>query len=218
MSRSAIDANFDPVSALGDRLDQISGEALQQAAAAAVNRVADSAYGLFKRAMTSGLTLTEQYVDAKMHTEKAVPSNRVTAKIIAQHSVTLLGHYAPVVITAPTKKRSKGNPALGVPKGQKAIGASVEVSRGTRKVIKPLAASPDVVMWPRKRDREGNPMLFRMIGGKSDKGLPKMQALYGPAVYQLFRYQINQLSDAVADDLEKQLVSEAETIFERLYE
>lgn len=220
MSKSAIEAKVDQIEALAGRLDSLTGEELQQAAAAAVNRVTDGAYSLFKRAMTSGLTLTEQYVDAKMSVEKAVPASRVTAKIIAKRSVTLLGHYAPVVITAPVKNpaRAKGNAALAVPVGQKAVGASVEVSRGSRKVIRSRGDSPDVVMWPSKRDREGNPMLFRLTGGRTSKGLPRMEALYGPAVYQLFRYQINQLSDAVAADLEAALVAEAETVFERLYE
>lgn len=220
MSKSAIESDFSRIDALEGRLDQLSGEDLQKAAAAAVNRVVDESYVLFKRAMTQGLTLTEQYVDAKMQTEKAVPASRVTAKIIAKRSVTLLGHYAPVVIMAPVKhpKRSKGHAAIAVPAGQKAVGASVEVSRGSRKALKPLGDTPDVVIWPSKRDREGNPMLFRLTGGRTSKGLPRMEALYGPAVYQLFRYQIDQLSDAVAVNLEQALVEEAVDLFERLYE
>lgn len=170
--------------------------------------------------MTNGLTLTEQYVEAKMQVEKARPGAKVTAKIIAKRSVTLLGHYAPIVVTAPVKnpKRAKGHSAIKVPAGEKAVGASVEVSRGSRKVIQPKGDAPDVVLWPSKRDREGNPMLFRITGGRTEKGLPKMQALYGPAVYQLFRYQIDKLSDAVAEDLEAALVQEAEAAFERIYE
>lgn len=220
MSKSAIESDFTAVEGFADLLGNLSGEELQQAAAVAVNRVTDSAYSLFKRAMTSGLTLTEQYVDAKMSVEKATPGVKVKAKIIARRSVTLLGHYAPVVITAPVKnpKRAKGNPALKVPAGEKAVGASVEVSRGSRKVIQPKGAEPDVVLWPSKRDREGNPMLFRITGGRTEKGLPKMQALYGPAVYQLFRYQIDKLSDAVAEELEDALVQEANDLFERLYQ
>ena len=219
MPNSAIETDVRSLDALVDRIDSVSGEELQQAAATAVNRIADESYVLFKRAMTTGLTLTEQYVDAKMRAEKATPGLRVVAKIIAARSVTLLGHYSPVLITTPVKnaKRAKGNTALGVPAGQKPIGASVEVSTGNRKVIKPLGTDPDVVMWPSKRDREGNPMLFRLTGGKNAKGKPNMEALYGPAVYQLFRYQIGQLSDAVAADLEAALVQEAEAIFERIY-
>lgn len=220
MNKSAIETDISKIEALAGRLDSITGEELQQAAAAAVNRVTDSAYMLFKRAMTGGLTLTEQYVDAKMRVEKAQPGTKVTAKIIAKRSVTLLGHYAPIVITAPVKKpkRSKGHAAILVPAGQKPVGASVEVSRGSRKVIQPKADTPDVVLWPSKRDREGNPMLFRITGGRTEKGLPKMQALYGPAVYQLFRYQIDKLSNTIEEDLEAALVQEAESAFERLYE
>ena len=220
MNKSAVESDFSKIDALADRLDGLSGEDLQKAAAAAVNRTTDEAYGLFKHAMTQGLTLTEQYVDAKMQIEKAVPASRVTAKIIAKRSVTLLGHYSPVVITAPVKhpKRAKGSAALALPAGQKQVGASVEVSRGSRKIIKPLGDTPDVVTWPSKRDREGNPMLFRLVGGRTSKGLPRMEALYGPAVYQLFRYQIDQLSDEVAIKLEQALIEEAESEFERLYE
>lgn len=219
MPNSAIETDVRSLDALADRIDRISGEELQQAAATAVNRIADESYVLFKRTMTTGLTLTEQYVDAKMRTEKATPGNRVVAKIIAARSVTLLGHYSAMVVTEPVKhpSRSKGNSTLGIPAGQKVVGASVEVSTGNRKVIKPLGSDPDVVVWPSKRDREGNPMLFRLTGGKNDKGKPNMEALYGPAVYQLFRYQIGQLSDAVAADLEAALVQEAEAIFERIY-
>ncbi len=220
MSKSAIESDISEIESLAGKLDSITGEELQQAAAAAVNRVTDSAYALFKRSMTNGLTLTEQYVEAKMQVEKARPGAKVTAKIIAKRSVTLLGHYAPIVVTAPVKnpKRAKGHSAIKVPAGEKAVGASVEVSRGSRKVIQPKGDAPDVVLWPSKRDREGNPMLFRITGGRTEKGLPKMQALYGPAVYQLFRYQIDKLSDAVAEDLEAALVQEAEAAFERIYE
>lgn len=220
MAESAVEGNFDALDALGDRLELLSGEELQQAAAAAVNRVTDSAYVLFKRAMTSGLTLTEQYVDAKMSIEKAKPAARVVSKIIARRSVTLLGHYAPMVVTQPVKNptRARGNAALGIPAGQKLAGASVEVSRGSRKVIKSKGDEPDVVIWPSKRDREGNPLLFRLTGGRTSSGKPRMEALYGPAVYQLFRYQIEQLSDAIADDLQDALVEEAQSVFERIYQ
>lgn len=219
MAKSAVETNFDAVQAFGERLENLTGEELQQAAAAAVNRVADSSYVLFKRAMTTGLTLTEQYVDAKMQVEKAKPSARAMAKIIARRSVTLLGHYAPVVVTQPVKNpaRVKGHSALGIPPGQKLAGASVEVSRGSRKVIQPKGDKPDVVLWPSKRDREGNPLLFRLLGGRTSTGKPRMEALYGPAVYQLFRYQIGQLSDAIAEDLQTALVEEAQSVFERIY-
>lgn len=224
MSKSAIEGKFVAVEDLGKDLATISAQDLQQAAADAVNRVSDESYVLFKSAMTQGLTLTQAYVTNKMRTERATPGNRVSAKIIATRSEsrpnsTLLGHYSarPILKPVANPKRSKGNTALGIPAGMKQDGFTVSVRQGSQRAFSNPDGKPKAVMWPTKRDSEGNPLLFYMTGGRTKTGKPQMKALYGPSVYQLFRYQINELSDTIAESLDEALAEEAERIFERTY-
>jgi hypothetical protein len=70
---------------------------------------------------------------------------------------------------------------------------SIEVIRGARKQID----SDRVFLAPNILDSEGNPFVFKRIGGATKSGKRQLQRLMGPGVYQLFRHSIPAVVPAV---------------------
>lgn len=197
------------VEALTDKLGRVDDDTLAQIATESVNTVATHAYDTAKQRMTSTLSLTEQYVSRKMEVGLAKPSTRPRATVTANGMLTTLGHYGATVLAQPVKhpERSKGHAAIGLAKGEKRAGVSVEVRRGNRKVM------GTAFTLPGKNDREGNPLVFIRAGGVNRKtGKPKVENLYGPSVYQLFNTQIRELREGIETDLFDTLINRADEV------
>lgn len=209
-----VDVSLQEIEALAARLGTFDEDTLRQASLQSVNEVADRAYNLSKARITDGLSLTDAYVSRKMKVNPAKPTDaRVRATIVANGTLTSLGHYGVRAEMQPVKNpsRSKGHAAIGIPPGQKRAGVSVEVRRGNRKQ---LLKSFTLAGF---RDNEGNPLVFVQAGGVNSRtGKPKVERLLGPSVYQLFKYQVGQIVAGVQDDLNDTLVARAEAAFEKV--
>lgn len=211
----AIDVDVNKVLSLGQNLDEIDGQMLAEIGTQAVNEVADRAFALAKRRMLQGLNLNEAYVNRRITVRKAQVSARPRAVVTSAGDVTTLGHYGATVVTRSVKhpKRSKGNKPLGIPPGEKQGGVQVEVTRGNRKIVR--EGFDDVFRVAKFRDSDGNPLIFQRIkGSKNASGKEKLKVLYGPSVYQLFKYQIPLIRNEVEDDLEETIGQLAEQAIE----
>lgn len=204
---------------MGELIARFEGEHLQELATSVVNDVADRTYELARTRMNAGITLTDAYMRDRMTVEQAQRSTKPRAKITAVGDVTGLSHYNPVQLTQPTKPGAKGDPARGLPAGQKVAGYTVEVTRGARKQVRP--DTNRIVTLPRTgtgeliRDTEGNPVLFKRIAGaKTRNGKDKFERLLGPAVYQLFKKQTGLIVEEVLDDLESTLAQRADELLD----
>lgn len=213
MATITLTADIAQVAALSERLDRLAGDQIEAVAVGVVNEVVDRAYDLTRSRMNQELSLSDAYLNRRLTVTKAQQGQRPRATILADGSLTKLGHFNPRVITQAVKNpdRSRGNPALGIQPGQKAQAVTVAVRRGQRKAVR--AQSNDTFMIPRFRDSEGNPLIFRRVGdAKTRTGKDKLVSLVGPSVYQLFRYQIAQpqVAQAIEDDLGNTLADRAE--------
>jgi hypothetical protein len=169
----------------------------------AVNETAASAYEMSRRAIISGINLSDHYVQWHMRVDPATINNPV-ATITAfsdRAYLTGLSHYGAMQETQPVEqpKRAKGDAKRGIPAGQKASGMSVEVVRGNRKPIE------HAFTLPGKEDRDGNPLVFTR-----DKN-NRIKSRLGPSVYQLFRVVGAEIENQVHDDLEQAVRGAAET-------
>lgn len=205
---------------LSDRLGELDDAAFTRLAVATVNEVGQRTYDLARGRMNAGLSLTDAYIERKMQFRPAEPEQRPRAVVVAFGTLTTLGHYNPRILTQAVKspEKSRGNPALGIPAGQKLSAVTVAVRSGSRKTVR--AQSNDVFLAPRIRDGEGNPLIFQRLPGKTSTGKSKLKALLGPSVYQLFRYQLDQngLTSQVEDDLAETLGERAEAAIRDLIE
>lgn len=188
---------------LSDRLGKLTDSEFERVAVQTVNEVGQRTYELARGRMNEGLSLTDAYLQRKMAFRPAEAGQRPRATVVAFGNLTTLGHYNPRIITQAVKnpEKSKGNPALGIPAGQKLAAVTVAVRRASRKAVRESAG--DVFMIASKRDREGNPLIFQRLPGVTRNGKDRLKALLGPSVYQLFRYQIteNNLTSDVENDL-----------------
>lgn len=220
MARSfVVDVDALGVQRLVSRLSELDESTLAEISTNVVNEVAERTYALAKGRMTKGLTLSEAYVQSRMAVRPAQVSSRPRAVIVAYGNITTLGHYAPRQVTQPVKrpKRAKGDPARGIAAGQKSAGISVEVTKGNRKIVR--EGMGDVFTIPKIRDSEGNPLIFRRIkGAKTRNGKDKLKALYGPSVYQLFKYQVDLILNEVEEDVADTLANRAEEALKKALE
>ena len=202
---------------LSDKLGKLSESEFEQVATRTVNEVGQRTYDLARGRMNEGLSLTDAYLQNKMRFVPASPQDR-RAVVRADGALTTLGHYNPRIITQPVKnpEKSKGNPALGIPAGQKPAAVTVAVRRASRKAVRDNAR--DVFMVPKFRDSEGNPLIFQRLPGFTSKGKDRLKALLGPSVYQLFRYQLTDtnLTGEVQDDLTERLGQYAEQAIQEI--
>lgn len=234
--RSAFSITIDAaaVEQLADKLGDVDSSALGARLVETVNDVAESAYDLSRRTITTDINLTDAYVQRRMELRKATASKPV-AEIVApfgKKNLTNLSHYGAQVgetkavnwtnerIIAevfggeekfgpwPGWTRRTGTRHMGIEEGRKAYKMVAEVTRGKRVSIGKKFTLPG------KRDTEGNPLVFERTGpgGKSGKG--SIQALYGPSVYQLFRVAAERIEERVTDDLRDAVVEAAERAFE----
>ena len=206
MTKLIVEINVRAVTALAGRLHGLSGNQLGEAMVLAVNQVMVRTYDIARSRMTASLNLDDAYVTSRMQLLPANSSSMPIAKIVARGAVTTLGHYRPRMLLQAVKHpgRSKGNSALNIPKGMKPAGLSVSVTKGSAKTL------TTGFQIPKFRDSEGNALVFLRGSNK------KIRAAIGPSVYQLFRTQIAQTIDAVADDLESTIVNQANATMQDL--
>lgn len=204
---------------LADSLEALSPENFNQVAVSAVNRTADAVYDLAVPRMISVINLTDSYVRDRMKVNRAV--TRAEAQIVAARDSahqTMLSRYGDDQQTKPVNWSNSriagmglefgkwpgwtmriGDRSRGIPADSKAAGVTVQVARGSTKLM-PGA------------------FLLKLKGG--DVGIAthsgsKYKVRYGPAVYQLFRTTAIKMVDESSDMLEETLVGEVNKFIER---
>lgn len=197
---------------LSDKLAGLTPERVGELLVDSINATADSAYELSRKAILSGINLTDAYVQQRMAVEHAT-AKKPEASIIAfgdKENLTALSHYGAIQrLQSAHTKRSKGDPARGIPAGMKTDGISVAVAQGNRKPLK----SSRVFIAPNKLDLEGNPFVFQRLEGTTRSGKDKLKRLMGPSVYQLFRVAGALIENQVYGDLERAVIDAAEQQF-----
>jgi hypothetical protein len=239
VARNLIEIKIDTsqIEALQSRLSEIDPAKLGETLVTTLNQVASETYDLARNSITAGINLQDGYIRDRIQLEKAT-RNRPVAEIVApaeKKLMTGLGHYGAMVLEQGTRwstedgierrykigpwpywEPRKGDPGRGFDEGEKARGVSVEVRRGSRKEMR------GVFTIPGKEHDDGSPVLF--IGtGRPGKGVMDrkrkesrqgVEALYGPSVYQLFRFTANKIAAEVTDNLEQAVIEAAEREFE----
>lgn len=229
MATFSIKVDASAVNKLASDLSKIDGADLGSAVRDAINETTESAYKLSRQTILRGINLTENYVERRMETRPAT-KNKTSSEIVAlggRKFMTNLSHYGamgnetnPVrwsnerILRERAKKfspwpgwaRRDGSEARGIPAGRKAYTMSAEVVKGARKSIgKKFILSKNI------KDSEGNPLVFKREGSRID-------ALYGPSVYQLFRSTIPLVIEGVGDELERNVLNFAEREFRKIIE
>jgi hypothetical protein len=196
-------------------IETFTPKALKDIQFAQVNKLIGEVYILSQDRMLSGINLSKAYADRRMELNPAKDRENIKAEIVAKGGgayMTALSHYSPEQLRKPVKnsKRSKGDSARGIPAGQKTAGVSVEVLLGVRTTLKTSRA----FLHPTKKDSEGNPLIFKRVGGSTKTGRDQLARLLGPSVYQLFAFAIKAIDETTADTLQKrvadQLLAEVE--------
>ncbi len=191
--------------AQADRLQRMDAAALQEAATRAVNETVTKFEPAARHLMNLGINLTDAYVSSRMATVLAPLSANPVATITARGDLTILGHYSPVILSAPAPsgKRAKGDPKRGIPPGYKASGVSVEVTRGERKDI------PGAFTMTLRRGLDAGEQVgvFLREGGN-------LKHLYGVAPYSLFRATIDAQQQIIGDQLVDEMLDELDEVIE----
>lgn len=199
---SAITIAVDQVVGLADRVADLDTQAFSRAAVAALNTTVDATYELARDRITTGINITDDYLRRRMSVEHAKGS-KLQAEIVASgdaQRMTRLVHYGAQMLIVPRKtttpSRSQGS-LLRLGSGSKQGGVRVNVKSPKTMV--------DAFMLPLKRgSQQGEKMgVFRREGNK-------LKHLYGPSVYQLFRYQSSRIEDEVAGDLQANLLDQVD--------
>lgn len=230
-----VKVDVNEIEALADRLGAIDAQGLSHVIVDTLNQVGEETFVLARRRMTAQINLSEEYVGSRMVFNKATTSGRVpSAEIIAKGQNTFLtglGHYGALQESRearwsmedgkakgynigpwPKWEERKGDPGRGIDSGEKQAGVSVEVTRGSRKMM------GNAFTIPGKKHSDGSPVVFvgkgvpgkGVMDRKRRESRQAVRALYGPSVYQLFRAAASDLSDDVTDNLEQAIVAGVE--------
>ena len=220
----ALHFDADALTARGIALGELTGEAIGKAVVTALNEVVGEAYDLSRKRMIDGINLTDDYLRRKMvlvDATSAKPQASITAVGTAtqlsqfnpmQHSVAV--NWSNARITGMGKKfgkwpgwtRRTGHAALGIAVDKKADGQSAAVKRSNR------AKFDHAFSIAGKTDSDGNLLMFTRKAGSTST-----RALLGPAVYQLFKYQLNGTLMGDAEDmLEQALATQVQAAMEKI--
>lgn len=239
MATFSIKVDASAVQKLAQDIGKFDGADLGEAVRTAINETTESAYKLSRETILRGINLTEGYVERRMETRLAT-KNKTSSEIVAlggKKYLTNLSHYGartsdtnPVkfsnewiaqnvrpnrIVKGPLRRKPRpgdpwatrdGSEPRGIPAGQKAYKMSAEVVKGARKSI-----GKKFILSPKIKDTEGNPLVFSREGSRID-------ALYGPSVYQLFRSTIPLVIEGVGDELERNVLNFAEREFRKIIE
>lgn len=197
---------------LAKTLDGIAtGQTLDQAAVTAINSVLDRAEPKLRESIVRTINLSDQYVrDRTVVTKAELGHGAPSGKIAAPARNVPLTRFAIWPLTTRAKsplRKLKGDPARGIPRGMKAAGIMVEVTRGQPKLFAHGFFSPQ------QRDSDGNMLIFT----RKTKDRYPLQHRFGPAVYQLFRVARDTYLDEITSDLELSLLAEAEAALDEQF-
>ena len=181
---------------------RIEPEILPDIIVEGLNEAATEIYDLAQDRMNADINLSDEYLRSKMEVEKASRGVPV-ATITARSAGTTLGRFdaKPVVVDAKgDPKNLKGNRALGIAPGKKQAGVTVQVRRSgvndnftPRGYILPLRAGTEA-------GANGWGVFARRKSGNQ-------KHRYGPAVYQLFGFQADNINDEASQIIEDKLVN-----------
>lgn len=206
-TKTALRINMAQVEALTGKIGKLEPAELGSNLVSAINDVADRAYDFARKRMTDSVNLTDDYVRRKMVVQAATaqrPEARITASG-AREDMTVLGRYDAKMILAPRKTTNRARPTTGglrIPSGMRQNGVEVKVRKtgGDSEIeygfLQPLRAG--------KSDGGNGLGVF----ARSKSGVKRHR--YGPAVYQLFRTQMPNITDDVGEDLQRTVGDAAE--------
>lgn len=203
-----LDIDTRAVEGFADRLARLSGGDLNAVAVNTVNTVAERTEPILRESILETINLSDNYLRERIGVTKAegVGGDGAVATISAVYKHTPLTRYMPQMITVAAKsplRKLKGNAALGIARGQKLGGITVEVTLGARKPIQ----NPTAHFLPGLTDSSGNPL----IATRTPSGAQKVR--YGPSVYQLFRVARDTHLDQIDTDLRTTLLELANEAF-----
>ena len=206
-TKAALRIDMAQVEALTGKIGKLEPAELGSNLVSAINEVADRAYDFARKRMTDSVNLTDDYVRRKMVVQAATaqrPEARITASG-AREDMTVLGRYDAKMILAPRKTTNRARPTTGglrIPSGMRQNGVEVKVRKtgGASEIeygfLQPLRAG--------KTDGGNGLGVF----ARSKSGVKRHR--YGPAVYQLFRTQMPNITDDVGEDLQRTVGDAAE--------
>lgn len=199
----SVKIDLSSVAGLADKLASLDSKEFGRVALDAVNAAADEVYQLVVPRLNASINLPDNYVRDRMQIVHGTSTDRPASKIVAtgsKPSMTQLARYSLKQEIQPNKwKRSgrKGDASRGIPLGSKQAGVSVEVTRGSRKLV-------ERGFLIELNNGNGFGIATRTGTGKKD-----YRIRYGPSVYQLFKVAAAGVLDEAADILEDRLVDEA---------
>lgn len=192
------------VQGVADALGKVGPAAINAGARRVVNQVVENTYETIRPRMIRTINLTDTYLKERMEVQYAKDSvgNNINAQIVAsgsKPSLTSLFRYGAEMLHQEVlhPHRSKGDFShqRKLSPGTKGAGAMVEVTRGSPKVVERGFFMP-------LKGTGGKVGLFKRMG----KGEKNYKHLYGPSVYQLFKYYADvQFTQGVESELDEQL-------------
>ena len=205
-TKTALRIDMAQVEALTGKIGKLEPTGLGSNLVSAINEVADRAYDFARKRMTDSVNLTDDYVRRKMVVQAATaqrPEARITASG-ARSDMTPLSRYDAKMVLAP-RKSPKARPTTGglrLPSGMRQRGVEVQVAKASGGAtllygfMQPLRAGIEA---------GGNDL---GVFTRSKSGVKRHR--YGPAVYQLFRTQMPNITDDVGEDLQRTVGDAAE--------
>lgn len=200
----ALKFDSDTLRKRGVALDALTGDALGGVIVESLNTALNDTYDLARNRMVTGINLTDDYLRRKMPITLATAA-KPQASIVAEGRETLLRNYAANLLLVPrvTAGNNRNRGKIGIPQGMKQYGTSVAVTKSGRERF------PKTFMLPLNKGDEaggnGLGVFTRAPGAK------KPRVMLGPAVYQLFKYQLNgTLLDETEASLAKTLADQVE--------
>jgi len=208
MSSTAFNVTLDvsKIDTLVEKLGGLDAQAFNQATVRAVNETVDKVYDLVVPRMSAAVNLSPEYIGSHMVVEHA--TTKAQARVVAQGSkpnLTLLSRYdaRQLVRAAKPSSNAKGDRSRGIAPGMRAAGVSVEVVRGR---VKTMQHSFLVQL----RSGNGWGVAYRTGPNRKD-----YKVLYGPSVYQMFKYAAENVLAEATDMLEMNLITEADRLLEK---
>lgn len=198
------------LTARGIALGELTGEALGKVVVTSLNEVVGDAYDLSRKRMIDGINLTDAYLRRKMVLTEAT-SGKPVATLLADGNEALLRNFGANLLLVPrtTTKPNRNQGKIGIPRGMKQHGTSVAVTKDGRQRF------PMTFMLPLKAGNVegGNGLaVFTRARGSKD-----VRIMLGPAVYQLFKYQLNGTLVGDAEDmLEQALATQVQAAMEKI--
>lgn len=201
---------------VADSLVRLGSKGLGEAALRAVNTVATRTYANTLDAMIAGINLSDAYVRSKTQLILATNPKDATATLLASTDAlqpSTLTTFGAAVVSRPAKsKRAKGNASIGVARGYKAVGFDASVRRGKTDFFSHSKSGNTYFFII----RAPNGKLLTVRRQKDARGKGSLEAMYGPSVMQLFRFQIKTHIDAISADLQQTLLAEVQTQLDNL--